>query len=109
VRGLELCATTGEAGDVYNLASGVETTIRELAELVNHLAGSPTPIEFRPQREWDHAGKRFGSTAKARGALGFEARVALDDGLRRTIAWTRDNLDLIDRCIQKHAAFAELA
>ena len=38
----------GEPGDVYNLASGVETTIRELAELINELGGNPTPIELAP-------------------------------------------------------------
>jgi dTDP-D-glucose 4,6-dehydratase len=52
---------------------------------------------------------RFGSTEKARSELGFEADVALEDGLRRTIEWTRDNLDLIDRCIERYASRLEPA
>jgi hypothetical protein len=34
--------------------------------------------------------------------LGFETTVSLADGLRRTIDWTRENLDFIERCMAKH-------
>ena len=44
-RGLIACALCGEAGGVYNLASGVETSIKSLAELINELTGNPTPLE----------------------------------------------------------------
>jgi nucleoside-diphosphate-sugar epimerase len=101
--GLMACATRGEAGEVYNLASGVETTIKDLAELINELAGNPTPIELAPARDWDHSGQRYGSTDKATRELGFEARTPLPEGLERTIAWTRENLDWIERCMAKHA------
>lgn len=101
-RGLMLCAATGEAGGVYNLASGKETSILELAELVSRLAGSPVPIELAPRRDWDRSGKRVGSAEKARRELGFEASVALSDGLERTIVWTKENLSFIERCIAKH-------
>jgi UDP-glucose 4-epimerase len=110
VRGLMLCATKGRAGDVYNLASGVETTIYELAMTINELIGNPTPLELKPRRSWDHSGRRFGSTEKSQRELGFEANTNLRDGLARTIAWTQQNLDFIDTCIAKHtehmAAFA---
>ena len=42
--------------------------------------------------------------AETKRALGFEAHVALREGVRRTIDWTREHLPLIDRCVQKHAA-----
>lgn len=107
VRGLLLCATEGQAGEVYNLASGVETSILDLAALVNELAGSSVPIELLPQRDWDHAGCRFGSTDKAKRMLGFEATVPLSEGLRRTIEWTKANEAFIDACIRKHEAQME--
>ena len=103
-RGLMACALRGAPGDVYNIASGVETTIRELAEQINALTGNASPVQLLPRRDWDNSGKRFGSTEKAKHQLGFEARVALEDGLARTVAWTRDNLSLIEHCMQKHAA-----
>src|SRR5690242_20557868 len=87
VDGLLRCATTGQPGDVYNLASGVETSIRELAETINRLTENEAPVELLPAREWDRSGHRFGSTEKARRKLGFEVQVPLDDGLALTIAW----------------------
>jgi nucleoside-diphosphate-sugar epimerase len=101
--GLIACALRGEPGEVYNLASGTETTIRELAELVNELAGNPTPIALTPARDWDHSGQRFGATDKSRRELDFEATMPLREGLERTITWTRENREFIDRCIAKHA------
>ena len=102
VKGLMLCAITGEPGEVYNLASGVETSILELAELSNRLTENSAPIEFLPPRPWDHSGKRFGSTEKAKRALGFAAQVGLADGIAASISWTRQNLEFIDACIDKH-------
>jgi nucleoside-diphosphate-sugar epimerase len=102
VRGLMLCATKGLPGEVYNLASGVETSIGELAALVNQETENPTPVENLPPRSWDHSGKRYGSTEKSKRELGFAPGVNLQDGLRRTIAWTREHLSFIDACIEKH-------
>ena len=103
VRGLVLCAERGTPGDVYNLASGTETSILELAELVNELSRNPTPPVVRQARAWDRSGKRFGSTEKGRRELGFTAEVPLEEGLQTTIDWTRRNLELIDACIGRHA------
>ncbi|MGI6454044.1 MAG: NAD-dependent epimerase/dehydratase family protein [bacterium] len=107
--GLLLCATRGEAGGVYNLASGVETTILELANKINAHTNNPVPIDFRPARDWDRSGKRFGCTLKSKQELNFETRVNLDEGLKRTIEWTRQNLDLIDQCIAKHDEHMKVA
>jgi UDP-glucose 4-epimerase len=108
-RGLVACAERGTPGDVYNLASGVETTIRELAELILELSGSSSQLEIAPRRPWDHSIMRFGSPEKARLELGFEAQTRLEDGLRRTIAWTRENLEFVDACIAKHADREQVA
>ena len=104
VEGLMRCATRGVAGEVYNLASGAETTILDLAERVKALTGGTVPIEAGPPRDWDRSGHRYGDPAKAQAALGFAAAVALDEGLARTVAWTTANLSLIERCIARHRA-----
>lgn len=104
-RGLMACALTGDPGEVYNLASGRETTIRELAETINRLTGNNTPVEMRPARDWDRSGRRYGDPAKARGKLCFEAQVDIGDGLARTVEWTRANLAMIVRCMSQHMAF----
>jgi nucleoside-diphosphate-sugar epimerase len=104
VRGLMLCATHGTVGEVYNLASGVETTIRDLAGEINANVDPPAPIELTGRRAWDHSGNRLGSTEKAAAQLGFSADVALADGIRRTVDWTRSNLAVIDAAIEQHRA-----
>lgn len=103
-RGLMACAARGEAGEIYNLASGRETTIRELAETINRLTGNATPVELKPARDWDRSGRRFGDPSKASEKLGFEAQVDIEDGLERTVSWTRDNLPEIKRCMRQHRA-----
>lgn len=102
-RGLMAAALKGEPGEIYNLASGVETTIRELAERVNELTANRAPIALAPARDWDRSGQRFGDPAKARAALGFEAQVDHRTGLARTIEWTRANRMRILGCMRRHA------
>ena len=104
-RGLMACAERGIPGEAYNLASGVETSILDLAELINELTGNPTPIALTPARDWDRSGRRFGSTMKAREQLGFVATATLRAGLNETIAWTRSHRDTIRHCMLQHACF----
>lgn len=104
-RGLMACALEGEPGETYNLASGVETTIRELAERINTITRNKTPIALTPARDWDRSGQRFGDPAKARAKLGFAAEVGHEDGLRRTVEWTRANRETILRCMLQHVHF----
>jgi len=101
-RGLIACALRGSPGDVYNLASGIETSILELAAVINAIVGNPTTPADTPGRDWDRSGRRFGSTQKAKMALGFEAIVPLRTGLERTIQWTREHLDEIESCMARH-------
>ena len=104
-RGLMACAEGGVPGEAYNLASGVETTIHDLAMLINELTGNPTPIALAPARDWDRSGRRFGDPRKAREQLAFAAQTALRDGLAETIAWTRARHATIRRCMLRHQAF----
>ncbi len=104
-RGLLACALKGAPGCAYNLASGVEISILELATLINEQTDNPAPIDLKPARDWDRSGKRFGDPTKSRKELGFEARVALPDGLSRTIAWTRSHAAIIEHCISQHDYF----
>jgi nucleoside-diphosphate-sugar epimerase len=102
VRGLMLCAEKGRPGEVYNLANGTETRIKELARLINRFTENPTLPTIKPKRDWDRSGCRFGSTQKAKNELGFSADVELSDGLQKTIEWTLANLDFIEMMINKH-------
>jgi len=109
VEGLMLCALKGSSGDVYNLASGAETTIKELAESINRLTNNKSPLKYLPGRDWDRSGRRFGSTDKSRQELGFEAKMGLEEGLKKTIGWTKENLDFIEKTMRKHEHFVSLS
>jgi len=102
VAGLIACAIQGLPGDVYNLASGVETSIIDIATTILNKTKSHSVLQMMPRRTWDHSGKRFGSTSKSKQILGFEAKQTLAQGIQRTVEWTQDNLTLIDQCINKH-------
>lgn len=105
VHGLLLCAIRGEPGGVYNLASGKETSILKLAIMINQLTGNSTPVSYLPARNWDNSGKRYGSTEKAKMKLGFESEISLHEGLNQTILWTKNNIQIINRCIEKHSRY----
>jgi nucleoside-diphosphate-sugar epimerase len=101
-RGLMACALRGEPGEIYNLGSGAEVTIKQLAERINAMTGNKTPIALKPARDWDRSGQRFAATEKAREKLGFVAEVPHEEGLRRTVEWTQTNRDTILRCMMQH-------
>jgi len=104
-RGLIHAALFGKEGDVYNLASGKEVSIHDLASTINHFTDNPVPLEYLPKRSWDNSGKRFGCPLKAKEQLNFEATTDFHQGLKQTIDWTLKNLPLIDQTIQKHSAY----
>ena len=103
--GLMSCALAGKSSETYNLASGKETTIAELANLINGATGNPTPPKLFPARDWDRSGKRFGSTEKAKADLGFSAEVDISEGIGRLVEWTKKNRALIASCMERHAPF----
>lgn len=102
-RGLLACAAKGKPGEVYNLASGRQTSILDLADRINELTGNAAGIESLPKRSWDHSGCRYGSTEKSFLELNFQADIDLQKGLSLTVDWTRRNMAFIEQCIAKHA------
>lgn len=101
-RGLIACALKGVAGEVYNLATARETSILDLATIINEYTGNKTPLDLCPARDWDRSGKRFASTEKTERELGFTAQVGIREGVRRTVEWTQANAELIRHSIAKH-------
>ena len=83
---LRFMATGDEVTGPINLGNPGEFTIRELAEKVVALTGSKSKIEFRPLPQ-DDPQQRQPNIAKAREILGWEPTIALDEGLKKTIAY----------------------
>ena len=90
VAGLVLAADRYDGADPVNLGTGVEISIRELAEQIAELTG------FAGEIEWDSSmpngqPRRSLDGSRAHELFGFEARIPLRAGLERTIAWYREH------------------
>lgn len=74
--------------EFFNVASGVETTIRELAYLLIRLGGKEGRLEpiFEPM-DSGLVTRRWGDPTKAREMLGFVTTTSVEEGMRRVIAW----------------------
>jgi nucleoside-diphosphate-sugar epimerase len=75
------------AGDVYNLGSGVETSIAALADQINAITGNTAGVVHTERRSWDHVSRRVADVSKARRRLGYEPAVGLAEGLEATYRW----------------------
>jgi UDP-glucose 4-epimerase len=84
-----LAATSPVTNEVFNVASGAETSLVELAETLIRAMGSDLSVEFGPPRAVNNVSRRLADTTRARDLLGFEARVALEEGLTRLVDWWR--------------------
>ncbi|HZQ02952.1 MAG TPA: dTDP-glucose 4,6-dehydratase [Gaiellaceae bacterium] len=79
------------AGEVINVATGVDITVAEVARLVLELLGKPDDLRRHVDERPGQVDRHIGSTEKAERLLGWRARTSFADGLERTVAWYRDN------------------
>jgi UDP-glucose 4-epimerase len=85
-----LAATSPVTDEVFNVASGTETSLRELAEMLLKVMGAQSSeLEFGPARKVNPVPRRLASTEKAQELLHFRATVSLEDGLRGLVEWWR--------------------
>jgi UDP-glucose 4-epimerase len=85
-----LAADAEVTDSVYNIASGTETSLLELAEMLLKVMGrSDLDVEFGPERAVNKVPRRLADTTAARRDLGFEAGTDLEAGLRGLVEWWR--------------------
>ena len=84
-----LAAQADVSDEVFNVASGVETSLNDLAYALLKVMGSDLQPEYGPERKVNPVPRRLADTQKARQMLGFEAQVHLEEGLRRLVEWWR--------------------
>jgi GDP-L-fucose synthase len=89
-RALLLAAERLDRSDPVNVGTGVETRIRDLAELIRELAGHEGEVRWDPSKP-DGQPTRYLDTTRAREWFGFEAEMPLREGLRRTIESFREH------------------
>ena len=88
-------------GEEFNLASGKETKIIDLAKMINDITGNQAPINFLERRKWDTKTRLLASVGKAKRLIGYQPNTPFELGLENTIQWFRENWDKI----QESASF----
>jgi UDP-glucose 4-epimerase len=94
-----LAAKSDVSDEVFNVASGTETSLNDLALTLARVMGSDLKPQYGPERKVNPVSRRCASTEKARRMLGFETTVDLDEGLRRLVEWRKS-----ERALQQEAA-----
>ena len=79
------------AGEVVNVATGVDTPISRIADLVLDVLGKPADLRRNVEERPGQVDRHVGSTDKAERLLAWRARTRFEDGLERTVAWYREN------------------
>jgi UDP-glucose 4-epimerase len=77
--------------DVFNVGSGTETSLTQLADALLWVMKSNLKPIYGPERKVNPVSRRLADTAKARELLGFQATISLEEGLARLVDWWRAN------------------
>jgi UDP-glucose 4-epimerase len=81
--------------DVFNIASGIETSLNELASTLLDVMKCNLKPEYGPERKVNSVSRRLADTSKAEKLLGFRARVGLREGLERLVSWWHANREMV--------------
>ncbi len=84
-------------GEEFNLASGKETKIIDLANMINEAVGNDAGIRFVSRRKWDTKSRLLASIDKARELVGYGPATEFEEGLMNTIQWFKDNWEAIEK------------
>ena len=83
---LKAAETDGAGGEVFQLASGVETSLRDLVELLREVSGRDVTVRNEPPRPGEIE-RNYSLIGKARDRLGYAPQVSLAEGVRQTWEW----------------------
>ncbi|MBZ5626681.1 MAG: NAD-dependent epimerase/dehydratase family protein [Acidobacteriia bacterium] len=86
-----LAAKTDVTDDVFNVASGVETSLNDLAASLLRVMKSDLKPEYGPPRKVNPVSRRLADVSRAKQYIGFQSQVTLDEGLSRFVNWWQAN------------------
>jgi UDP-glucose 4-epimerase len=86
-----LALLSEQSDEVFNVASGTETSLNQLAAALAKVMGSDLTPVYGPERSVNPVPRRLASTDKAERLLGFRASADLEQGLRRLVGWWQES------------------
>ena len=90
-----LAAASEVTDEVFNVASGEETSLNDLARTLLSVMGSSLEPEYGPPRSVNPVERRLADVAAAREKLGFTAEIGLEEGLARMVEWWKSERDAL--------------
>lgn len=87
VRAVKYAVEMPSQNTEYNIGTGVETTIKKLAETISQVINKPTSIKYIEERKIDKISRRCLDVSKARDLNGWRPEMSLKDGLHHTVKW----------------------
>ena len=88
VDGIILAATKkGGKNETFNLGTGKETQIHDIAKLILNITGSKSKINYKPMRSFDHVRRRKMDISKAKKMIGYDPSTPIEQGLEKTYEW----------------------
>jgi UDP-glucose 4-epimerase len=85
-----LAAHSNLTNECFNIGTGAETSLKDLAVTLLRVMGSDLQPEYGPARKVNSVPRRLADVSRAKRYLGFEASVSLEEGLRRLVQWWRE-------------------
>lgn len=98
VNGLVAMGIEEEAiGEAFNLGSGIDHQVIEMATIVNQLTNNKAAVTFKERRDWDVKTKLLSCVDKANKVLGYKPQMKFEDGLKNVHTWFEENWENIEK------------
>ncbi len=91
--GYVLLAEKGATSEIYHFSSGIERSVKEVAESVKKASGVESEIAWNPTARPVDIPRSVGDSSKARRDLGWRPHTSFEDGMKKTVAWYRSQLE----------------
>jgi len=93
VRGYLLLAEKGRSSEIYHFSSGVERSVQEIVHFIRKILGAKSEVQWNPDARRVDISRSVGDYSKAQKELGWKPKVDFEEGMKKTVAWYRSQLE----------------
>jgi nucleoside-diphosphate-sugar epimerase len=93
VRGYALLAEKGKSSEIYHFGSGIERSVQEIVNIIMKISGVRSEVYWNPDARRVDIPRSVCDYSKATKELGWKPRIDFEDGIKKTVAWYRSQLE----------------
>jgi len=97
---LEMAVKEEAIGEAFNLGTGHETKVIDMANMINERTGNENGVKYVGRRDWDVKERLCSSIEKAERMLDYEPEYSFEEGIDKVHEWFEENWDKIDECAE---------